>query len=227
MNSCCVTMVLPSWNFNCRFYVLIFYVEFGVYVDKHGDPNRPSGTIEWEGTADRVALHAPYVLLFDTRFIEIRYLETGRLAQIIPGTDIRCTWDGRGISSLNAPSPSAQTMSFPAPDGRDEPLNQDAQVHAIMNATDVAGGSRTRAVAQQLFELLPTVPLFLPEPSQEIAGNHSSSSGSYSAGTSAAGSYSASGSSPAGPSGSRLSVGQSNGSPASHSPQLRSSPSRS
>ncbi|KAE9397961.1 hypothetical protein BT96DRAFT_940494 [Gymnopus androsaceus JB14] len=168
---------------------LLCYTEFGVYVDKHGDPNRAAGTIEWEGTAERVALHAPYVLLFDSRFIEVRHLETGRLAQIIPGNDIRCTWDGRGISSLNASSPSAQTMSFA--DGRDEPLNQDAQVHAVMNAPEVVGGPRSRAVVQQLFELLPTVPLFLPESLPEVVGNNSNSSGSYSGGASA---YSGSGS---------------------------------
>ncbi|KAE9397959.1 citron-like protein, partial [Gymnopus androsaceus JB14] len=69
---------------------LLCYNEFGVYVDKHGDPNRAAGTVEWEGTAERVALHAPYVLLFDSRFIEVRHLETGRLVQIIPGNDIRC-----------------------------------------------------------------------------------------------------------------------------------------
>jgi hypothetical protein len=206
---------------------LLCYNEFGVYVDKHGDPNRAAGTIEWEGTAERVALHAPYVLLFDSRFIEVRHLETGRLAQIIPGNDIRCTWDGRGISSFNAPSPSAQTMTFP--DGRDEPLNQDAQVHAVMDAPEVVG--RTRVVVQRLFELLPTVPLFLPEPTPENAGNHSNSSGSYS-GASNTGSYSASGSGSGsgvgGASGSRVSVGQhSNNSPAgpSNTQQLRNSPS--
>ncbi|KAE9384850.1 hypothetical protein BT96DRAFT_1007658 [Gymnopus androsaceus JB14] len=160
---------------------LLCYTEFGVHVDKHGDPNRAAGTIEWEGTAERVALHAPYVLLFDSRFIEVRHLETGHLAQIIPGNDIHCTWDGRGISSLNASSPSAQTMS--SADGRDELLNQDAQVHAVMNAPEVVGGPRTRGVVQQLFELLPTVPLFLPESPPEVAGNNSTSSGSYSGGS--------------------------------------------
>ncbi|KAJ3901831.1 CNH domain-containing protein [Lentinula edodes] len=130
---------------------LLCYNEFGVYVDKHGDPNRPSGTIEWEGTAERVAVHAPYVLLFDSRFIEIRHLETGRLTQIIPGNDIRCIWDGRVL------------------DRPDEPLNQDALVHAVMNAPDVVGGgSRGRFVVQQVFELLPTVPLFLPDSAPDV-----------------------------------------------------------
>ncbi|KAJ3993564.1 Dbl-like domain-containing protein [Lentinula boryana] len=150
---------------------LLCYNEFGVYVDKHGDPNRPSGTIEWEGTAERVAVHAPYVLLFDSRFIEIRHLENGRLAQIIPGNDIRCIWDGRGVSSLSPISPSAHNLSFPVPESPDEPLNQDAQVHAVMNAPDTGGGLRGRMVVQQVFELLPTVPLFLPDSPPNASGS--------------------------------------------------------
>lgn len=128
--------------------------EFGLYVDKHGDPSRSAGTIEWEGTAERVALHSPYILLFDTRFIEIRHIETGRLAQIIPGNDVRCIWDGRGLGS--------NVVAIPGPDGRDDV--QEAQVHAVMNSIDSVPhtGSRSRAVAQHVFELLPTVPLYLP-----------------------------------------------------------------
>ncbi|KAF8902367.1 Dbl-like domain-containing protein [Gymnopilus junonius] len=77
---------------------LLCYDEFGLYVDKHGEPCRSFGLIEWEGTAERVAFHPPYVVLFDSRFIEVRHVETGRLAQIIPGNEVRCTWDGRGVS---------------------------------------------------------------------------------------------------------------------------------
>ncbi|KAJ3805231.1 hypothetical protein F5876DRAFT_82008 [Lentinula aff. lateritia] len=198
---------------------LLCYNEFGVYVDKHGDPNRPSGTIEWEGTAERVAVHAPYVLLFDSRFIEIRHLETGRLAQIIPGNDIRCIWDGRGVSPLTPMSPSARNLSFPVLDRPDEPLNQDALVHAVMNAPDVAGGgSRGRFVVQQVFELLPTVPLFLPDQAPDgssVVGSHSNSG-------SGSGSGSSSGT---GAPGLRFSVGQSTP-PLPYSPQqLRNSPS--
>ncbi|KAF7371013.1 hypothetical protein MSAN_00735500 [Mycena sanguinolenta] len=58
---------------------LLCYNEFGVYVDRHGKPRRNGTTIEWEGNAEKVALHQPYILLFDSRFIEIRNIETGRL----------------------------------------------------------------------------------------------------------------------------------------------------
>ncbi|KAF7345363.1 hypothetical protein MVEN_01554200 [Mycena venus] len=137
---------------------LLCYNEFGLYVNKHGDPSptRPVGTVEWEGTAERVAFHAPYILLFDTRFIEVRDVETGRLAQIIPGNDMRCLWDGRGQSSNS----NEQNLA----DYRNGVL-QDARVHGVMNAPEPPsqpGRPAPRAVAQHVFELIPTIPLYLP-----------------------------------------------------------------
>ncbi|KAK2462748.1 hypothetical protein APHAL10511_005266 [Amanita phalloides] len=133
---------------------LLCYDEFGVYVDKHGDPSRSAGTIEWEGTAERVALHSPYILLFDSRFIEIRHIETGRLAQIIPGNDVRCIWDGRGVGSNVAATPV---------DGRNsDNAAQEAQVHAVMTSTEQVTMGNRKAIAQSVFELIPTVPLYLP-----------------------------------------------------------------
>ncbi|KAF9646331.1 hypothetical protein BDM02DRAFT_3065113, partial [Thelephora ganbajun] len=52
--------------------------------------------VEWEGAAERVAWHPPYTLPFDSRFIEIRHVETGRLVQIVSGNDMRWIWDGWG-----------------------------------------------------------------------------------------------------------------------------------
>ncbi|KAL6309388.1 Dbl-like domain-containing protein [Sparassis latifolia] len=138
---------------------LLCYDEFGLYVDRHGDPSRSFGTIEWEGTAEHVAFHPPYVLLFDTRFIEIRHVETGRLAQIISGNDMRCIWDGRGTT--NTP-----TSSVPGPDGWHEGVSQEPRVHGVMNVVDApqtsAGPRAARPVVQHVFELIPTIPLYLP-----------------------------------------------------------------
>jgi RHO1 GDP-GTP exchange protein 1/2 len=108
------------------------------------------GTIEWEGTAERVAFHAPYVLLFDSRFIEIRHVETGRLAQIISGSDVRCIWDGRGVSTSAAPSSH-------------DNVSQEAQVHVVMNATDSTNGPgalKNKSIMQHVCQLVPTVQLF-------------------------------------------------------------------
>ncbi|KAI0675599.1 Dbl domain-containing protein [Trametes maxima] len=138
---------------------LLCYDEFGLYVDRHGDPSRPIGTIEWEGTAEHVAWHPPYVLLFDSRFIEIRYVDSGRLAQIITGNDVRCIWDGRGVTGV------PPTPAMPEGYGQ-EMISQEPRVHGVMNATDNAPlGPNTRGgrpVAQNVFELIPTIPLYLP-----------------------------------------------------------------
>ena len=101
-------------------------------------------TIEWEGTAERVAFHAPYILLFDSRFIEIRHVETGLLLQIIPGSDVRCIWDGRGIST-SAGSPLHEN-------------SKEAQVHVVMNAP-VFGILKSKSIVQRVCELTlaPTV----------------------------------------------------------------------
>jgi hypothetical protein len=69
-----------------------------------------------------VAMHAPYVLLFDAQFIEIRHIETGRLAQIISGTDMRCVWDGRSLDDGAA---------IVAPEGTEERMYQEPRVHAV------------------------------------------------------------------------------------------------
>ncbi|RDB18533.1 Rho1 guanine nucleotide exchange factor 2 [Hypsizygus marmoreus] len=136
---------------------LLCYTEFGVYVNKQGNTSRTAFTIEWEGTADSVAFHAPYVLLFDPRFIEIRHVETGRLAQIIHGVDIRCVWDGRGLSTNTAVTPGATS---------EEEMVQEAHVHAVMNNPDHAVqqpvGRPPRPISQLVFELIPTIPLYLP-----------------------------------------------------------------
>lgn len=130
-------------------------LEFGLFVDRQGHPSRKSGIIEWEGKADRVAMHAPYVLLFDTRFIEIRHIETGRLAQIIAGTDIRCVWDGRSLDGGAA---------VVTPEGSEERMYQEPRVHAVttMAESAVQPGRLTRGIVQHVFELFPTIPLYLP-----------------------------------------------------------------
>lgn len=178
MNSSFVTTVrfpLPKMSL---LWILIHYAEFGLYVDRHGDPSRSIQTIEWEGTAEHVAWHPPYILLFDSRFIEVRHIETGRLAQIIPGNDMRCIWDGRGTTSLPPASPG--------PDGWNETISQEPRVHGVMNANETSNqtlaASRAqiaRPVVQHVFELIPTIPLYLPgslsSPSHSTYFNQSNS----------------------------------------------------
>ena len=127
-------------------------IEFGLYIDKHGDPSRRTlGTIEWEGKAERVAWHPPYILLFDSGFIEIRHIETGRLVQIISGNDMRCIWDGRGARHSQAISEGSW----------DEIVLQEPRVYGVMNTEAVQPGRRG-ATAQHVFKLVPAVPFLLP-----------------------------------------------------------------
>ncbi|KAG6841117.1 hypothetical protein C0991_001686 [Blastosporella zonata] len=135
---------------------LLCYSVFGVYVDKQGVPSRSSCIVEWEGNAESVAFHAPYVLLFDPRFIEIRHVETGRLSQIVMGHDVRCVWDGRGHSLNNDGTPGANS---------EDEMVQEAHVHAVYNHPEPVAqtpGRPLRPVTQHVFELIPTIPLYLP-----------------------------------------------------------------
>lgn len=109
------------------------FIEFGLYVDQHGMPSRGiQGVIEWEGIAEHVALHPPYVLVFATNFIEIRHASTGRLVQIVPGNDVCCSWDGRN---------NAATRVTTAMDP--EPIPQEFHIHAVMNVMTLSARSQS------------------------------------------------------------------------------------
>lgn len=131
-------------------------------MDRHGDAtSRQVGVIEWEGTAERVAFHPPYVIIFDSRFIEIRHIAQGKLVQIIQGTDVHCTWDGRGYLSRSNP---AAHPSTPGPGGWDENTqSNETRIHAVMKAEGVpATGANRGTIAQHVFELSPTQLLYAP-----------------------------------------------------------------
>ncbi|KAG0704634.1 hypothetical protein DFH29DRAFT_911319 [Suillus ampliporus] len=139
----------PMGMFRVENEFLLCYDEFGIYVNKHGAPSRNTGTI------DVVAMHWPYILLFDSRFIEVRHILTGLLAQIVPGNEIRCIWDGRGTCA----PPST------GPEGFHQPMNLDPRIHCVMAAPEpvqVGPIGRPRTVAQHVFELTPTMPLYPP-----------------------------------------------------------------
>lgn len=71
---------------------LLVYEECAVYVNKHGDISR-SVVMEFVGRAKSAALYGPYVLLFDSDFVEIRNAQNGRLRQVIAGRDVKCLDD--------------------------------------------------------------------------------------------------------------------------------------
>jgi len=77
---------------------LLCYEECAVYVNKHGDVSR-SVIMEFVGKAKAAALYGPYILLFDTDFVEIRNAQNGRLRQVIAGRDVRCLDDAQSGGS--------------------------------------------------------------------------------------------------------------------------------
>ncbi|TBU55674.1 CNH-domain-containing protein [Dichomitus squalens] len=131
------------------------YDEYGMYVDKRGAPSRSPPVIEWEGIASHAAWHPPYILLFGPTFIEIRHVESGRLAQIITGQDIRCIWDGRGLIR---------------PEGFDEFDDpRTPRVHAVLDDSEMSSSfstnqphSRSPPKRQHVVVLAPTERLVVP-----------------------------------------------------------------
>ncbi|OBZ74537.1 Rho1 guanine nucleotide exchange factor 1 [Grifola frondosa] len=124
--------------------------EFGLYVNRRGDPCRLPFTIEWEGSAKHAAWHPPYVLLFNESFIEIRHVESGRLAQVIAGHDIRSLWDGRG--AINAGC-----------GGLDYTALEQPRVHGVMDMPEIGISAAQptmhhdgKQTVQRVFELVPT-----------------------------------------------------------------------
>ncbi|KAI0751992.1 CNH-domain-containing protein [Fomes fomentarius] len=133
---------------------LLCYDEYGLYVDKRGAPSRTPAVIEWEGVATHAAWHAPYVLLFGNSFVEIRHVESGRLAQVVTGQDIRCLWDGRGVVQ----SPNGQ-------DEFDDPRTP--RIHAALDDSEMAtfslhSRSHSRPRQQHVVVLTPTERLIVP-----------------------------------------------------------------
>ena len=153
MNSFSVTMVRAT-------HLLLYpsvtnsSTEYGMYVDKRGAPSRTPPTIEWEGVARHAAWHAPYVLLFCTAFIEVRHVESGRLAQVISGQDNSCLWDGRGV------------VHHEGPDAFDDPRTP--RIHAVLDDPGTSMSMAARAHShspprrQCVVVLAPTERLVVP-----------------------------------------------------------------
>ncbi|KAK0548821.1 RHO1 GDP-GTP exchange protein 2 [Tilletia horrida] len=69
---------------------LLCYDEFAFYVNKNGWRSRNNWIVHWEGYPTSFALHMPYILAFEPKFIEVRHVDTGALHQVITGVNLRC-----------------------------------------------------------------------------------------------------------------------------------------
>ncbi|KAI7848670.1 CNH domain-containing protein [Circinella umbellata] len=70
--------------------ILLCYNEIAFYIDKKGRRVREDWMICWEGNPISFAFQTPYIIAFDPTFIEVRHIDTGNVAQIITGNNIRC-----------------------------------------------------------------------------------------------------------------------------------------
>ncbi|KAI7896137.1 CNH domain-containing protein [Mucor mucedo] len=70
--------------------ILLCYSELAFYIDKKGKRVRKDWSISWEGNPTAFSFRFPYVVAFNTNFIEVRHMDTGDLLQVIPGNNIRC-----------------------------------------------------------------------------------------------------------------------------------------
>ncbi|TCD69356.1 hypothetical protein EIP91_007912 [Steccherinum ochraceum] len=69
--------------------LIVIYNNVGCYINKDGTPARSSGYLRWETRADSFAHRGAHLILVSSSFIEIRSLNTGKLVQVIEGSDMR------------------------------------------------------------------------------------------------------------------------------------------
>ncbi|EJT44010.1 ROM2-like protein [Saccharomyces kudriavzevii IFO 1802] len=68
---------------------LLCYTEFAFFVNNQGWRKKESHIIHWEGEPQKFAIWYPYILAFDSNFIEIRKIETGELVRCVLADKIR------------------------------------------------------------------------------------------------------------------------------------------
>ncbi|KAJ2044728.1 RHO1 GDP-GTP exchange protein 2, partial [Coemansia sp. S16] len=62
---------------------LLCYDEFAFYVNRNGQRARSNWMIHWVGTPVSFKFDYPYVLAFDSQFIEVYHVETASVVQVI------------------------------------------------------------------------------------------------------------------------------------------------
>jgi len=74
--------------------ILLVYEDFGCFVDHVGKPARSRYYIEWERRATTYARRGPHLLLLSPGYIEVRNIDSGKLAQIVEVNDMRLLRSG-------------------------------------------------------------------------------------------------------------------------------------
>lgn len=68
---------------------LLCYTEFAFFVNNQGWRKKDSDIIYWEGQPQKFAIWHPYILAFDSNFIEIRQIDNGELVRCVIADKIR------------------------------------------------------------------------------------------------------------------------------------------
>ncbi|PGH12311.1 hypothetical protein AJ79_04377 [Helicocarpus griseus UAMH5409] len=68
---------------------LLNYSDFSFFVNRNGWRAQPDWRIAWEGNPTAFALSYPYILAFESSFIEIRHIESSELIHVMTGRNIR------------------------------------------------------------------------------------------------------------------------------------------
>jgi hypothetical protein len=89
-----VSICLVAYSFSNFQLFIIYFSEFGCYIDNHGIPVRSAGYISWECRAIGYAHRGAHLLLFSPKFIEVRSIASGKLVQVIEGEDVRLVHSG-------------------------------------------------------------------------------------------------------------------------------------
>jgi len=84
---------------------LLCYDEFAFYVNRSGWRSRPNFMVHWEGSPTGFAMVYPYVLAFETTFVEIRHVETSLISQVIQGNNIRLLFADTPTSGTSTANP--------------------------------------------------------------------------------------------------------------------------
>ncbi|KAL7908441.1 CNH domain-containing protein [Trichoderma velutinum] len=67
---------------------LLNYTEFSFFVDRNGKRSRPQWQLDWSGSPQSFALSFPWIFAFESKFIELRNIETGAI-HVMPYRNIR------------------------------------------------------------------------------------------------------------------------------------------
>ena len=146
---------IAIYRFNGLF--LLCYDEFAFFVNKNGWRAKHDWMVSWEGLPQGcgislpfvvcvltrgLAVAYPYLFAFEPSFVEIHSLETGALAQIIPGSNIRLLADGRGKLGEGGEILFACENSLPGAAGG---MDGECQVNALIKTgVDTTVSTRVR-----------------------------------------------------------------------------------